>query len=254
MTRPAARRQPRLKVGVQYTTPRQRQPERAERHHHRPTASPAVRPPAPPNCRSIRARGALTMGLYADDTYRLGACHGELGRPLRLQQGLVPVLPAARRARQRHRRDVGGQRRRVSLDTFSPRVGVNYRLNAVGHARCSRRTTAATTRSWKRASSGRRCRRSPRPTSSRFDAAGNRTNFVQISSNANLRIDPDLKAAYSDQYIVQFEQELMKNLGLQVSYVAQARRGLRRLGRHRRPVRAGALRRQRRRPTRPARR
>ena len=52
-----------------------------------------------------------------------------------------------------------------------------------------------------------------------LDAAGNRTNFVQISSNANLRIDPDFKSPYSDQYIVQFEQELMKDLGLQVNYV-----------------------------------
>ena len=52
-----------------------------------------------------------------------------------------------------------------------------------------------------------------------FDAAGNRTNFVQTSSNANLRIDPDFKSAYSDQFIVQIEQELMANLGLQVNYV-----------------------------------
>ena len=43
-----------------------------------------------------------------------------------------------------------------------------------------------------------------------FDAAGNRINFVQTSSNANLRIDPDMKAPYTDQYMVQFEQELMR--------------------------------------------
>ena len=39
-----------------------------------------------------------------------------------------------------------------------------------------------------------------------FDGQGNRINFVQTSSNANLRIDPDMKAPYADQYMVQFEQ------------------------------------------------
>ena len=35
----------------------------------------------------------------------------------------------------------------------------------------------------------------------------------------NLRVDPNLKAPYSDQYMVQVEHELMTNLGLQVNYV-----------------------------------
>jgi hypothetical protein len=51
-----------------------------------------------------------------------------------------------------------------------------------------------------------------------FDVQGTPTDFVQISSNANLLIDPDMKAPHSDQYMVQFEQELVRNLGLQVSF------------------------------------
>ncbi len=36
------------------------------------------------------------------------------------------------------------------------------------------------------------------------------SNFVQTSSNANLRIDPDFKAPYNDQFMVQLEQELRR--------------------------------------------
>ena len=40
-----------------------------------------------------------------------------------------------------------------------------------------------------------------------------------VSDNSSLAIDPDYKNPRTDQYIVGFDQELAKNLGLQVSYV-----------------------------------
>jgi len=40
-----------------------------------------------------------------------------------------------------------------------------------------------------------------------------------FSDNSSLAIDPDYKNPVTDQYIVGFDQELAKNLGLQVSYV-----------------------------------
>jgi hypothetical protein len=40
-----------------------------------------------------------------------------------------------------------------------------------------------------------------------------------VSDNSSLRVDPDFKNPRTDQYIVGFEQEVAKNLGLQVSYV-----------------------------------
>ncbi len=130
-------------------------------------------------------------------------------------------------------------------NTFSPRVGVNYRVNASGRS-CSRRTTGATTR---RIEAGR-----VPPGGAvdhagvqfTLDAAGNRINVVQVSSNANLRIDPDFKSAYNDQYIVQIEQEVMRDLGLQVNYVHKRGEDYGALAGHRRQLRAGAVRRQRR--------
>jgi hypothetical protein len=50
------------------------------------------------------------------------------------------------------------------------------------------------------------------------DPAGNRFNFSSTVP-ANLRVDPERKAPFSDQYIVQFEHELFRNLGLQANYV-----------------------------------
>jgi hypothetical protein len=41
---------------------------------------------------------------------------------------------------------------------------------------------------------------------------------VETSSNKNLLIDPDLKPAYTDQYMAQVEQQLSRNFGLQVAY------------------------------------
>src|SRR5204863_405634 len=49
--------------------------------------------------------------------------------------------------------------------------------------------------------------------------SGGRTNFEVVSSADNLIIDHGYKDPYSHQVIVQVEQELAKNLGLQVNYV-----------------------------------
>jgi hypothetical protein len=47
---------------------------------------------------------------------------------------------------------------------------------------------------------------------------GNRFDFTTTRAT-DLRVDPNRKAPYSDQYMVQVEHELMTNLGLQVNYV-----------------------------------
>src|SRR5207237_1130910 len=49
--------------------------------------------------------------------------------------------------------------------------------------------------------------------------SGGRTNFSVVSSNANLAIDRGYSDPHSHEAIVQVEQELANNLGLQVNYV-----------------------------------
>jgi hypothetical protein len=101
--------------------------------------------------------------------------------------------------------------------TFSPRVGINVRLNGSG----SRIVKAHYGRYYKELEANEFRPAVPSITPAfdfGFDAAGNRVNLVQTSSNANLRIDADMQAPYTDQYMVQFEQELMRNVGFQASY------------------------------------
>ena len=50
------------------------------------------------------------------------------------------------------------------------------------------------------------------------DFGGPRTNISPVAA-ASLRIDNDFKSPYSDQYILQFEQQLTTDLGMQVNYV-----------------------------------
>ncbi|MET0556043.1 MAG: TonB-dependent receptor [Vicinamibacteria bacterium] len=52
-----------------------------------------------------------------------------------------------------------------------------------------------------------------------YDAAGQPEGLELFSDNTNLRIDPDFKNPITDQYIVGFERELAKNLGVQLNYV-----------------------------------
>ena len=55
-----------------------------------------------------------------------------------------------------------------------------------------------------------------------------------MSDNTNLRVDPDFENPYTDQFIVGFERELAKNLGLSVNYVHKRGRTYGGLARRRR--------------------
>ncbi len=157
-------------------------------------------------------------GAYVDDTYRLGRATVNLGvRYDHSQAGYqsFPILDASGNPTGQMSASVGDV---YSWNTVSPRVGVNYRLNQSGRtvvkAHYGRYYKAM------EAAEFRAAVPSVAPAYSfNIDANGNRTNVVQVSSNANLKIDPDFKSPYSDQFIAQVEHELIANLGLQVNYV-----------------------------------
>jgi hypothetical protein len=165
-------------------------------------------------------QGALVRwaGTYIDDSYRVGRAVVNLGVRFDHSQGSHPSFPLldARGfptgAMSVANDDV------ITWNVFSPRVGVNYRLNSSGKT-----ILKAHYGRYYRAMDQSEFRPAVPSISPGFefslDAAGNRVSVVQTSSNANLRIDPDMKAPYSDQYIAQVEQELLSNLGLQVSYI-----------------------------------
>ena len=65
-----------------------------------------------------------------------------------------------------------------------------------------------------------------------IDENGNRYDETLVSDNTSLRVDPNFKNPYTDQYIIGLERELARNLGLVHQLRLQARQELRRLEGH----------------------
>src|SRR5688572_11932370 len=156
-------------------------------------------------------------GAYVEDTFRMGAAAFNLGMRYDYSKGAFPAFPLL----DAFGNDTGAMSPAVDKvydwSTFSPRLGVNVRLTEGG----SSVVKGHYGRYYKELEQGEF--RPAVPSISpgfeyQFDAAGNRINLVQVSSNANLRIDPEMKAPYTDQYMVQYEQELFRNVGMQVSF------------------------------------
>lgn len=157
-------------------------------------------------------------GGYVDDTYRLGPVTLNLGIRFDHSTGGFPAFPLLDQLA-RPTGEMSPERDPLfTWNPINPRVGINWKVTSAG-------TTVV------KAHYGRYSRgplysdfnaAAPSITPSytfTVDASGNRTNFVATSSNANLRIDPDVKEPYTDQYIVQAEQQLSDDFGLQMNYV-----------------------------------
>jgi hypothetical protein len=157
-------------------------------------------------------------GGYIEDTWRVGRAAFNLGVRYDYSNAMYPSFPLLDAFGDETGAMSPANGNVYDWSTFSPRAGVNYRLTESG----STVVKAHYGRYYKEleANEFRPAVPSIAPTFDfGFDAAGNRVNFVQTASNSNLRIDPDMKAPYSDQYIVQFEQQLIENVGVQVNYV-----------------------------------
>jgi hypothetical protein len=161
---------------------------------------------------------ARSIGAYVDDTYRLARATINLGVRYDYSKGMFPSFPFLDASGTPTGEVSAANDDVYHWHTVSPRVGINFRVNAAGTTLMK----AHYGRYYKGLEAGefRPAVPSISPAYNfTLDAAGNRINVVQISSNANLRIDPEFKSAYNDQFIVQLEQELLKGLGLQVNYV-----------------------------------
>jgi Carboxypeptidase regulatory-like domain/TonB-dependent Receptor Plug Domain len=156
-------------------------------------------------------------GAYVEDTFRFGRLALNLGLRYDYSNASFPAFPLLD-AQGNPTGEMSAANDSVyNWSTFSPRFGINYRLTEGG----SSVVKAHYGRYYKELEQGEFRVAVPSITPAyefTFDASGNRTNFVQTSSNANLRIDADMKAPYTDQYMIQFEQELMRNVGFQASF------------------------------------
>ena len=165
-------------------------------------------------------QGALirNTGAYVDDTFKFGRIALNLGLRFDRSSGGYPALPLL----DQNANPTGQMSPEVdplfTWTPINPRLGINWKVTDSG-------TTVV------KAHYGRYSRgplyndfnaAAPSITPSytfSVDANGNRTNFVATSSNTNLRIDSNVKEPYTDQYIIQAEQQISDDLGLQVNYV-----------------------------------
>jgi hypothetical protein len=163
------------------------------------------------------ANGTWT-GLYLDDTYRVNRMVLNMGVRYDYSNASFPSLPLLNAQGLPTGAVSAANDNLFHWNTVSPRVGINYQVNGSGKtilkAHYGRYYKGIEPTEYRGAVP------SISPAYSFVqDAAGNRSNFVQTSSNSNLGIDPHFKDAYNDQFIVQLEQQLVGNLGLQVNYV-----------------------------------
>lgn len=164
----------------------------------------------------IRGTEARWWGTYIDDTYRLGRAVINMGVRFDYSVAGYPAFPFLDAQAQPTGQMSAANDNVYDYSVFSPRLGINYRLfgNTVvkGHYG---RYYSAIERDYAAIVP------STTPVESfTIDPAGNRFNF-STTVPANLRVDSGRKAPYSDQYIVQFEHELFRNLGLQANYVSK---------------------------------
>jgi hypothetical protein len=154
-------------------------------------------------------------GAYFDDTYRPGTrATINVGVRYDYSKGGYPAFPMLDANANPTGVMSAANDNVVNISSVSPRLGISFKLNEQtifkGHY-------------------GRYYNELPADFSAivpsttpeftfQFDAAGNRVNFTS-QTPANIRIEQDRKASYSDQFIIQGERELIPNLGLQANYV-----------------------------------
>jgi hypothetical protein len=161
------------------------------------------------------------LGVWADDTYRLGP-RVTLNLGLRYDRsrasfGTYEILDRAGNPTGQTTAAVNDL---FTWNTVSPRVGVNWKVTADGHnvlkAHYGRYYRGIVTGEFDNVSPSV----SPRFLfSGAYDEAGEPIDPVLVADNSQLRVDPGLKSPYTDQFIVGYERELAKGLGLALNYV-----------------------------------
>lgn len=157
-------------------------------------------------------------GLYVDDTFRLPRAVLNVGIRYDHSLATFQALPFLDRLGAPTGQMSAKNDKVYSWNTVSPRVGLNWQVTESGNT-----VVKAHYGRYYKALEPNEYRGAVPSISPAFsfdqDAAGNRSNFIQTSSNSNLRIDPNFKSAYNDQFMVQLEQQIISDLGLQVNYV-----------------------------------
>ena len=161
------------------------------------------------------------LGGYVDDTFRIGTrLTLNLGLRYDWSRAELPGGPVLDRQGNPTDQSVPGIDDLFTWKSVSPRVGFTWKLTPDGKTALKghygRYYRGIITGEFHDASPTV----SPRFSfSGTYDAQGNPENLELFSDNTNLTVDPDFKNPYTDQFIVGFERELARNLGLSLNYI-----------------------------------
>ena len=160
-----------------------------------------------------------SLGTYVDDTYRLGsAVTFNLGLRYDHSQAKYQSFPILDASGNPTGQSSSGNDDVYHWNVVSPRIGATWKLNQSGKTVVKGYYGLLYRGIFLNDFTAAIPSVTPRYL---FDITptGTRTNFSVVSSSANLAIDHGYKDPYSHEVIFQVEQELAKNLGLQVNYV-----------------------------------
>jgi len=166
-----------------------------------------------------------SFGVFMDDTYKVGRATFNVGvrfdrsRAYFVEQDILD----------REGKPTGQKSRAVdnvfTWNAFSPRFGVNVRLNESG----STLLKAHYGRYYRGIVTGEFDNTTPSITTRYFfdgtyDARGNPNGLEAVSDPSVLTVDPDLSNPYTDQFIVAVEQQIGADIGFSVNYVGKRSR------------------------------
>ena len=161
------------------------------------------------------------VGVFVDDTIRVGArLSVNAGVRYDYSKAFFPEFGILDREGNETGEFTAAVDEVFHWNTVSPRLGFNWKLTGDGKTVLK----AHAGRYYRGVVTGEFDNTSPSITprylfSGTYDADGNPEGLELVSDNTNLRVDPNFKPPYTDQFTVGIERELMKNLGLSVNYV-----------------------------------
>jgi hypothetical protein len=162
-----------------------------------------------------------TIGTFVDDTFRVNkALTLNLGVRFDHSVADLPGGPALDREGNAVGSDIPGVDPLFTWNSVSPRLGFSWKITGDG----KNVLKGHYGKYYRGIITGEFDDVSPTISarylfSGTYDGAGVPDGQELVSDNSNLAVDPDFKNPTTDQYIVGFERELAKNVGVQLNYV-----------------------------------
>ncbi len=162
-----------------------------------------------------------SIGVFFDDTYRLTSrLTLNLGARFDHSRASFDSYPYLDREGRPTGQSSPAVDNLYTWNSVSPRVGFNWKLTADGKTSLK----AHYGRYYRGVITGEFDDTSPSVSprflfSGLYDDQGNPQDLTLVSDNTNLKVDPNFKNPYTDQFIVGIEREIVKDLGISVNYV-----------------------------------